>query len=297
VPLLRRRGFTLVELLIALTLLSLVSAGLWRVLDVTRETYLLHAQRVELRRNLRAGAVILPAELRELDARDSDITAMSGTSIRIRATRQLAFLCVLPEYRTDGSVALTVRRDPMLGLRQSFTVGDSALLYHEGDPSTRQDDRWLAARIRAAADETCPDANRPHSGYRLSLELPWTSEGLPDVRGVTRGAPLRGFESVAYTLYRSPTDTLWYLGQQAQDEPIQPLLGPLTGSDGVTFGYYDSAGAPTAAPVNVAQIEIRIRGRTALPVRRPGARRAAYEADSLVTWVALRNNPRPSRRP
>jgi len=294
VPILTRRGFTLVELLLALALLGIVAAGLWRALDATRRAYLAQAQRVDLYRALRASAAILPAELRELDARDSDITAMTATSIRIRATRQLAFLCTLPQRQADGALEVSVRRHPLFGLRQSFSAGDSALLFVEGDPATRRDDHWWRGRIRAVSGEDCPDAVHPRPGYRLTLELPWSSDGPLDARDVSRGAPLRGFESVAYALYRSAADTQWYVGQQVQDDVVQPLIGPLTGPAGVFFGYYDSTGAPTASRVRVAEIEIRVRGRTALPVRSPGARGMSYESDSLVTRVALRNNPRPS---
>jgi len=297
VPRLKPRGFSLVELLLALTLLAVVAAGLWQALDATRRSYSREAERVELERTLRASAAILPAELRELDAGDSDITAMATTSIRIRATRQLAFLCTVPHRQDDGALAVTVRQRPLLGLRQSFSAGDSALLFFEGDPATREDDRWWRGRIRAVSDDACPDADQPRPGYRLTVELPWSSDGPPDLRAVTRGAPLRGFESVAYAVYRSPADTQWYLGQQVQDETVQPLIGPLIGPAGVAFAFFDSTGAPTSSTVRVAQIEIRVRGRTARPVRAPGTHRLEYESDSLVTRVALRNNPRPSEGP
>lgn len=289
---LKGAGFTLVELILALALLGFVAAGLWRVLDALRQASFAQAQRVDLERTLRASAVILPAELRELDARDSDITAMSATSIRLRATRQLAFLCTLPRRLPDGALALSVRRHPSFGMRQSFSAGDSVLLYVEGDPATPRDDRWWRGQIRAVADEDCPDAAEPRAGYQISVDLVWSLDGPLDLRDVSRGAPLRGFESVAYTLYRSPADTQWYLGQQGQDEAIQPLIGPLTGATGVTFAYLDSTGAPTASQIEVAAIEIRVRARTPLPVRAPGAPRPAYEVDSVVVRVALRNNPR-----
>jgi len=40
------------------------------------------------------------------------------------------------------------------------------------------------------------------------------------------------------------------------------VIGPLTGADGITFSYYDSAGAVTIVPTQVAQIEIVLRART-----------------------------------
>ena len=100
------------------------------------------------------------------------------------------------------------------------------------------------------------------------------------------------FTTVTYALYLSSTDKQWYLGQRLEDGAIQPLLGPLIGPNGVTFTYYDSTGTPTDMPTAVAQVEIRVRGRTPLPVHTTNPGGATYVVDSLVTRVALRNNPR-----
>lgn len=295
-PLVRARGFTLLELVVALALLTVVTGGLWRALDASRQAYFAQMQRVELLRTLRASAIILPAELRELDPRDSDITAMSPTSITMRATRQLAFVCDPPRVSEDGTVALTVRRRPFFGARRSFSVGDSALLFFEGDPATWGDDAWVRGEVVSAVGEDCPDADQPRPGYRLTLRLAQVAGSPADTRGVTRGAPVRGFATVAYTLYRSPSDTEWYLGQQAQNATPQPLIGPLTGPTGVAFAYFDSAGASTTSVARVAEIEVRVRGRTALPIP-VSQSRSVYEIDSLVTRVSLRNRPRGSGSP
>src|SRR5438093_1988928 len=94
--LLTRRGFTLIELMIALVLLGLVSAAVYKVLVNNQRIYLAQTQTIDLNQNMRAAAAILPAELRELDAADGDILAMGPDSIRIRAMRQLAFVCQTP---------------------------------------------------------------------------------------------------------------------------------------------------------------------------------------------------------
>src|SRR5713101_134527 len=95
-PLLGRRGFTLVEMMIALLLLGLVSAAVYQVLVNNQRLYMAQTQTIDLNQNLRAAAAILPAEFREIDAVDGDITAMSATSITFRAMRKLAFICVPP---------------------------------------------------------------------------------------------------------------------------------------------------------------------------------------------------------
>src|SRR2546427_13180838 len=91
-----RRGFTMVELLVALVLLGLVSAALYRVLVNNQRLYMAQTQRIDLSQNIRAAGNIMPAEFRELDASDGDITAMPATSISIHAMRWTGFACNLP---------------------------------------------------------------------------------------------------------------------------------------------------------------------------------------------------------
>ena len=51
---LTRRGFTLVELLVALVLLSIVTMGIYKVLVSNDRVYSAQTQRMELSQNIRA---------------------------------------------------------------------------------------------------------------------------------------------------------------------------------------------------------------------------------------------------
>jgi len=224
---------------------------------------------------------------------------MTATSLRIRAMRELAFVCADPVLGGGiGQITLTVRKAPIYGTRQTFSKGDSILVYWEGDPTTRKDDQWLPAQLQQdAIPGFCADsqvANNP--AYLLSLQPQWINDPTLNRGGaITRGAPLRGFDKIAYELYQAPApDNNWYLGQRnpASGGTIQPMIGPLIGPNGVTFSYYDSVGAVTADSSKVAQIGFVLRARTASPIRSAGAGVQDYKIDSVVTWVALRNNPR-----
>lgn len=297
-PLLGRRGYSLIELLIALVLLGMVSAAVYKVLTNNQRLYLAQTQQIDLQQNMRAAATILPAEFRELDAADGDIQAMSATSITMRAMRQLGFVCLTPPLGGGiGQLTLTVRAVPMYGNRQTFTQNDSVLVYWEGDPLSRSDDQWLPAQVRAVV--TGPVCNQDtlgavNQGFTLTMQPQWINNPALNVaNAITRGAPVRGFDNVTYAVYQSGTDNNWYLGQQnnTQAGAMQPLIGPLIGATGVTFSYYDSAGAVTAVPTQVAQIGIVLRARTASPIRDAGGVQA-FKVDSVLTRVALRNNPR-----
>jgi prepilin-type N-terminal cleavage/methylation domain-containing protein len=295
--LLNRRGFTLIELMIALVLLGLVSAAVYKVLVNNQRVYLAQTQTIDLQQNIRAGAAILPAEFRELDAADGDITGMGPDSIRMRAMRQLSFVCATPALGGGiGQISLAIRPTLIYGNRQTFKQGDSILVYWEGDPTVRADDQWLPAQLQKDADPgLCSDSNvATNPALLLTLQPQWINNAVLNRAGaIPRGAPVRGYDKVVYRSYQA-ADGNWYLGQRnpAQGGTIQPVIGPLTGANGVTFTYYDTAGVVTAVPTQVAQIEIVLRARTASPIRSGGTGVQEYKVDSLVTRVALRNNPR-----
>jgi prepilin-type N-terminal cleavage/methylation domain-containing protein len=295
--LLARRGFTLIELMIALVLLGLVSAAVYKVLVTNQRVYLAQTQTIDLQQNIRAAAAILPAEFRELDAADGDITAMGPDSIRMRAMRQLSFVCNTPLLGGGvGQLSLNIRATPMFGNRLTFNVNDSTLIYWEGDPGSRSDDKWLPAQVRTvvAGAAVCADSGAvTNAGFTLTFQPQWINDPTLNIaNAITRGAPMRGFDKVTYRSYQA-ADGRWYLGQRnpAQGGTIQPVVGPLTGANGVTFTYYDSVGAVTALTTQVAQIQIVLRAETASPIRAADGVQT-YKVDSVVTRVALRNNPR-----
>jgi len=213
--------------------------------------------------------------------------------------RELAFVCDDPVLGGGlGQIVLSVRQTPIYGTRQTFKQGDSILVYWEGNPTTRTDDKWVPAQLQKDADPGfCNDSLVPNNAaYLLTLQPQWINDPTLNRPGaIARGAPVRGFDKVAYELYQAPApDTSWYLGQRnpAQGGTIQPMIGPLIGANGVTFTYLDSIGNQTADSSKVSQIRIVLRARTASPIRSGGAGVQDYKVDSVDTWVALRNNPR-----
>jgi len=85
-------GFTIIEVLVALVLLGLVSAALYRVLVNNQRSTWPRRQRIDLSQNIRAASTILPAEFRELDARKA-----TSPRCRLRASHArdaLARVCL-----------------------------------------------------------------------------------------------------------------------------------------------------------------------------------------------------------
>jgi len=283
-PHLTRRGFTLVELLIGLVLIGIVSAGIYRVLVNNQRIFDAQTQRIEMLQNIRAGASILPAELREISASENDIRAMSATSISFRAMRQLGFLCAQPVLGVANPV-LTVRQSPFYGLRAFDTTRDSILVYYEGDQQTRADDGWVIGRITAIANGVCPDG-RP--AWLLTTSLTFGGGQVSQTGRIMFGSPIRGFEPVTYSLYASSGRN--YIGITEGGNAIQPLVGPLL-ANGLEMAFFDSTGATTATQSRVASIRITLRAETQRAFRQRDAS-IARAVDSVTTWVSLRNNQR-----
>jgi prepilin-type N-terminal cleavage/methylation domain-containing protein len=291
---LARRGFTLVELMIALVLLGIVSAAVYQVLISDQRIYQAQTQRIDLQQNIRAAATILPAEFRVLNASDGDILAMSSDSIRIRAMRAFGIICsapVLGVVPPNGRL-FTLRNSMTFGSR-SLAIGDSVLVYYEGAVSNRNDDGWIRGRVTLVTPAVgCTGDLRP--GTQITTDLVAADFNAPlrtNTNGnIPSGAPVWGYEIDTYKLYQAP-DNKWYLGVRDQNNVIQPLVGPLIGNNGLTLSYYDAAGVVTAVPTSVAQIEIKVRGRTAQPVRQADGTQAP-QVDSILARVALRNNKR-----
>ena len=80
------RGVSLVELLIALTLSGLLAAVAAGVLGRTQNFYRAATQEIDVNQSLRVAGAFLPAELRELDAADGDVVAMTPTAVTRRTS-------------------------------------------------------------------------------------------------------------------------------------------------------------------------------------------------------------------
>jgi len=280
------RGVSLVELLVALTLFALLATAAIGLLRRTQDFYRATAQAIDLRQSLRVAATLLPAEVRELDAVDGDIVAMTPTALTIRATRQLAILCRAPEPGAlMGTLSLTLRATPFFALRD-FHPGDSLWIFADGDARSPDDDAWIPAALSAISSDPCPDGG---PGRRVTAQAE-VAAGVPSRAGqMAAGAPVLGFEIVTYRLYRASSDGRWYVGLQVAAD-LQPVLGPVT-SDGLAFTYRDSSGAPTGDPAQVRLIEVRVHVRSVAPVRAPGGGLVRTE-DSLLVAATLRNNQR-----
>lgn len=290
-PLMRSRaGFTLVELMIALTLLGIVGAVTVRLLSDTQRVTAAQGERAHMQSTTRIGALVMPTELREINPAMGDLTAMSDTSIEYRGMRNLAISCTAP---TPTSVLLSAAS---VGGLRPFQVGDSLLVFVEVDKNEDIDDRWgLAVVQNVSAGNICPGG-----AASIALTLSPANGGMnyQDAPGVTvtasellTGAPVRAFEHVTMSTYTDANSDNWLAMKIGTGGTWEPLVGPLPSTNGIALTYFDALDNVTATTTLVRSIGISIRGETTQPVygRGPAASGPQLLTDTLSTRVTLRN--------
>ena len=214
-----RHGFTLVELLVVMVLFLIVSGATFSLLTNTQRVSRAQAERTDMQTNMRAGALIVPAELRTIGYdRDvtgtgnaagtvmSDILGMAADSIAFRAVRSSGIICntAANSYVIDngGAGFYTGYRAPVPGR-------DTLMVFGEMDPSRdgrrrvvpEAHHRQRRRQLRAAA-----------YGSRAGTTLV-TVDAVPG-DSITLGAPFHTFEVMSYKLIQG-ADNRWYLNARS----------------------------------------------------------------------------------
>ena len=237
----RRRGITLVELLVALSLggivLGVAAVSMLRQQRGVRWVEGLSGAELQVRPVMR----LLTEELSQLDASAGDVAAGQATdsSLQVRTVLAASLSC-------DSSSALTLLPEttavpPLGGSATPPDVGDSVWLYLGAPLGWRA--RAVTAVVRATSACAVP-TSAAGPAYRLLLDAP------PDVAA---GTPVRVTRWERWVVYRAG-DGRWYVGIRDYSPSTtrflaaQPVAGPFaralrTGAR-TGFRYFDAAGTP-----------------------------------------------------
>lgn len=263
------RGYTLVEVLIAMTLTGIVVAGMLKALTAQKKFYARQARILDARHAMRASATILASELRELSASGGDIYGLGPDSIALRSTVAFGIVCNVDVSAGRLSLTHTTGHFRLEG-------EDSALVFAEGTPIF-DDDSWRTLPVTGitAFGPTCGSGQAPDRVVSLSGNL----------AGVTVGSPVRVFRPYVYGLFQM--NDRWWLGRRsrAAGAPYIPVAGPLAppASQGLVLTYQDSLGLATTNRNEVARVEITVRAPTYRSLTDPDYR-------ELLTSAFLRND-------
>ncbi len=316
-----RRGFTLVELLVAVVVLTIVLGGIYELLLNTQRVSRAQAEQMDMQSNMRAGILIVPSELREIGfdsvlspagvppranagsivGMSSDILAMEPSRIRLQAVRGSGVVCAV------GANTVTVSLTKNLSGSRMARVGDGVTVFVDRDVTTGFDDRWMSRTITAVATAgvTCPAG--PWAGAGVQVTVPsFAVAGDPAAAGdITVGSPVRLYEVIEYSLYVDAADGLNYLGAESISGGggRQPVLGPLA-AGGFNLDYLNQNNVEIncPAPCNggslsadmvlrraVRTIRVTVASVSDENVSPTGTSNNRQLVDSVVTLVTLRN--------
>ena len=286
---LSRRGASLVELLVAMTLAAVIlGAGTTTVLRQRRVADD-HAARARAESQLRAALGELQSTLEGLSPSAGDLAAGEArdTAIQLRIVVATAIAC----DSSAGQVILAAD-DTSSGRASGFAaaprVGDSVWWHLPGTSG------WTARRVTdtSASSGVCEIAG---ADAQPTLRLVFASTDT-----VPRGAPIRITRQTRFSFYHAGDGT-WQLGIAEWSDvwhafaPPQPVAGPFThiapAGARTGFRYFDAAGAELLPGVNGADVAsiARVRVNVIAPVPAPGGSHVVYRQDSVD--VALNHVP------
>lgn len=271
-----RGGFTLVEMLIAVVVGSVVVLAALQAIVTHTRLYTLHSASGEVEGNLRAAASVLTSAFLELSATDGDVIAVAADTVRIRAVTGAGLIC---SWRSiSGNIWYGL--PSMSGV---FEVDDSVFAYG------LDSDTWNTVAIAAADTGAAAASKIPACFYGDSTtstapatEVALRLNGLTDTLMV--GAPLRSFEHTTFAL--TNRGGVAWLTRRIGSDSAQALVGPLQPDSGLVFTFYDSSGDPTTDAAAVDRVEILLRGVSSTPI----SGGVGHLTDSLRVIVKVRNN-------
>jgi prepilin-type N-terminal cleavage/methylation domain-containing protein len=295
-----RRGLSLVEIMVALVLLGIVATGIMTVVMRQQQFYRSATEVIDTRSQIRQAAAVVPVDIRGVSSVGGDILNMSDSSLDVRGNIGSGLVC----SHTGSSVTI-----PPINLANGryFTtfltrpkVSDVIIILDD-KAAGNQDDDWIPYTI-ASIDSTLvgctsfsdvtADAGKYRYIYNFTAPLSTT---------IIDGAPLRMARGVKYSVYKSASDGLWWMGYRecrgdgSSCDAVQPVSGPYkpyvpndTVNSGVSFVYRDSTGAITTNKANVARVELFIHGQTQGAVALGGGKSKPY-SDYMKVTIALRN--------
>jgi hypothetical protein len=274
---LNRRGISLVELVVALTLTGLVAALSWSILADGAFRLRDRSERMSLEHSLRVVAAVVRAAMEPVGQDSSagnDLVIALPDRFITRTTHGSGALCAAT------SVAFTARTASgwWSALRNPVPGRDSLLVERLSPPSI-----WEAVALSAVPFAgPCPDGS-------AGLVLPVIADSAA-LAGVGPGSPVRVFEQVEFSIYSSSGASWVGLRSLGSGGTVQPLAGPFS-LGGLRFEYRSFDGTPVVDPAEVASVLLRATGLTERAGGVGTARGQAGRPDSVVMLVFRRNSP------
>ena len=300
---LKRRAFTLAELLVATAIAGIATALMTAAVVRHQRFYSAAGEILSTRSQLRDAADILASDIRSASVSMFGLPVMTDTAVEMLTVIATSVACSAPVGSTVGlPPSRLISGHTLTSMLAQPDTGDLALIYG-ASPSAPDSGAWESFRIASFSSRSlatsCPSSSgfttpgdefSGATGFQVSL----TSTPSAAIR---KGAPVYFLRRARYSYYRS-SDGEWYLGYRRCNvaspftcAAIQPVSGPYLG---MTFRYYDLSGAQVNAPAEsfrVARVEFVLRGKSTNAIALTGDARKIWR-DSVVVTVSPRNRLR-----
>jgi prepilin-type N-terminal cleavage/methylation domain-containing protein len=282
-----RRGFTLIEIMLSLTLMLIVTGAIYRLIVSSQRIARSQTERMSLQSNVRIGSLAVLSDLREINTvaagslAENDILDMNANSITYRGGRGTGFICVAPT-----ATQVRIARNTFFGYRDPIPGRDSLYVFIDGDANTEADDAWLSVAITGVSTAVaCPGV--------MVEGITLTAPNTAALVGLPTGTPVRIFEVMELKLHQE--DGRSWLGARSvsADEPVRPVLGPLANDSGFVLKYLNAAGNQTTDGTAIKSIEVTLRGLSEGAVNAGIAGVPTRVQEKLVSQITLRNSFRP----
>src|SRR3954462_6465410 len=298
-----RRGFTLIELVVVLSLLGVTGAAMGMLLLRQQRFYRGASELLYARESVRDALDVLATDLRGTAVEDT-MRVLADSAVEFYSAIGTSVVCQV----TDREIGLP-RAVPSGNTLSAFATepdsGDLVLFYQYDGTGGFWERHRIAAFSARALGSVCPgssgfsgagDLASGSLGFQLTLDAP--------LNGGTRpGMPVRFIRRGRYSLYRA-SDGAWYLGYRRCNAlgasscgAIQPLSGPYRAyssspaATGLLFEYFDRSGGrltPTSSPLDLARMDVTARSESTQRLSIEG--RAFRPGDSATVSVAIRNS-------
>ena len=298
-----RRGFSLVELLIAIVLLAVVCGAVMSIMVQQQRFYSDSAAIMQTRSSTRDAAAVLQSDMHAMSPKSGDIYSMGTSFIEFRTQPGSSVVCTIDATRqilTVPPVNVTTEAGLTAWLAAPL-LSDTVMILDPGSITTSADDTWRPYVLTAAPTgvASCPNATgltstvaEASAGYTLKVTPALTVSTLV-------GAPIRIIRKAHYEIYQEASGN-WYLGyydcvklRAPVCNTLQAVSGPYVpanvgGTGGIVFSFRDSTGAVTATPALVRRIDLVARAQTAVSIHTAGYARGQM-TDSTFASIAPRN--------
>jgi len=293
----QRAGFTLLEVIVAIGLASIVMAGVIALMVSQSRAYQKGLVNIDSSETLRGAGALIAWEVRHAEMANDVVANYSADTLSLRSVQGVGTICAKSVIST-----LVARYEIWKqGGDIQATTDDSALIY---SPGTQQ---WQRLKITAVGTPAAMGiAACTLAGGRspdIVVEVSWpstttASAAALDMANIQIGSMFRSFRRTRFAEYQE--GGRYWLGRKvgagAWEKVTGPILSPASG--GLSFAYYDSTGAVTtgdiidpvtgdATVVRTRSIGLTLRSQSyKMYAGNTGA--APYRQDTVKTRIMLR---------